>query len=152
MSRWITALAAAVVLSVCAATASAQDTKAADKGKPAATAKMSQPAKTASAAKTAGKAQKTAAADPQAVAKGEKIFADQKCSICHSIAGKGRGTALDTVGSDLIEEDIRQWLLSPKVMAEKKKSTKKPLMPQYTKLTADELNSLVAYLKSLKKK
>jgi len=121
MSRWITALAAAVVLSVCAATASAQDTKAADKGKPAATAKMSQPAKTASAAKTAGKAQKTAAADPQAVAKGEKIFTAQKCLMCHSVAAHGNtktGTALDNVGSDLKEEDIRQWLLSPRVMSD----------------------------------
>jgi cytochrome c1 len=152
MRAFVTAVAAAAVLCVYTATASAQDTKAAEKGKPAPAAKTAQAAKTAPVAKTAEKGQKTAA-DPLAIEKGQKIFADQKCSMCHSVAGKGNPKgSLDNVGSELSAEEIRQWLLSPRVMADKKKSDRKPLMAAYTKLTATELDSLVAYLKSLKKK
>ncbi len=37
-----------------------------------------------------------------AKAAGEKVYADQKCSVCHSIAGKGNAKGpLDDVGSRL---------------------------------------------------
>ena len=93
------------------------------------------------------------AQDAKLVQQGEKVYAEQKCSMCHSIAGKGNQKGpLDDVGSRLSEEDIRQWLISPRVMTEKSKSTRKPLMPAYTKLSADQLNALVAYMRSLQKK
>ena len=42
------------------------------------------------------------AAAQDAKAKGEQVFAAQKCSICHSIAGKGNPKgSLDGVGSKL---------------------------------------------------
>ena len=84
---------------------------------------------------------------------GEKLYADQKCAMCHSIAGKGNQKGpLDDVGSRLSEEEIRQWLINPRVMTTKTNSTRKPLMPAYTKLTAEQLNALIAYMQSLKKK
>ena len=42
------------------------------------------------------------AAAQDAKAKGENIFEEQKCSLCHSIAGKGNAKgALDGVGVKL---------------------------------------------------
>jgi mono/diheme cytochrome c family protein len=93
-----------------------------------------------------------AAQDKAAVDRGEKVFAAQKCAMCHSVAGKGNQKGpLDNVGATLSDEDLRQWLIAPRVMAEKTKSTRKPLMPEYTKLAKDDLEGLITYLKTLKK-
>jgi mono/diheme cytochrome c family protein len=86
------------------------------------------------------------------VERGQKLYVDQKCSVCHSIAGKGNAKGpLDSAGSKLTEEEIRQWLIAPRVMAEKTKSTRKPLMPEYTKLAKEDLDALIGYLRTLKK-
>jgi mono/diheme cytochrome c family protein len=93
-----------------------------------------------------------AAQDKALVERGEKVYAAQKCAMCHSVAGKGNAKGpLDHVGAKLSDEEIRQWLIAPRVMSEKTKSTRKPLMPEYTKLAKDDLEGLVAYLKTLKK-
>jgi mono/diheme cytochrome c family protein len=86
-----------------------------------------------------------------AKAKGEQVYAAQKCSLCHSIAGKGnaKGT-LDAVGSKLSADDIRAWIVDAKVMTAKTKATRKPEMKQYS-LPKDDVDALVAYLSSLKK-
>lgn len=88
------------------------------------------------------------------VDKGAKVYADQKCTMCHSIAGKGNPKgALDDVGSKLKAEEIRQWITEPAAMAAKAKAERKPPMPaKYAALPKDELDALVAYLSSLKKK
>ena len=84
---------------------------------------------------------------------GEKVSVAQKCSMCHSIAGKGNAKGpLDDVGSRLSEEEIRQWLINPRAMEQKVKATRKPVMPAYTKLSEEDLKSLVSYMASLKKK
>jgi len=84
-------------------------------------------------------------------AKGEKVYADQKCSLCHSIAGKGNAKgALDGVGSKLSEADIRAWITDATGMTTKTGATRKPVMKQYS-LSNDDVDALVAYLTSLKK-
>jgi mono/diheme cytochrome c family protein len=90
--------------------------------------------------------------DAAQVKQGQQLFNDQKCQICHAIAGKGnKQNPLDGVGTKLSAEDIRQWITHPDVMAAKVKSTKKPPMPKtYAKLPAADLDALVAYLQSLK--
>ena len=87
-----------------------------------------------------------------AKAKGEKVYTDQKCSLCHSIAGKGNPKgALDDVGAKLKPEEIRQWLVNPAEMATKAKADRKPAMPaKYKDLPKADLDNLVAYLSSLK--
>jgi mono/diheme cytochrome c family protein len=86
-----------------------------------------------------------------AKAKGEKVYAAQKCSLCHSIGGRGNPKGpLDDVGGKLSPEEIRQWIVDPKGMTEKAHATRKPQMKQYT-LPKDDLDALVAYLSSLKK-
>ena len=79
------------------------------------------------------------------------MFTDQKCTLCHSIAGKGNAKgSLDGVGSKLSADEIRSWITDPKGMAAKTKATRKPEMKVYT-LPKDDVDALVAYLSSLKK-
>ena len=87
-----------------------------------------------------------------AVKKGEEVYAAQKCSMCHAIAGKGnKQNPLDGIGAKLSADDIRQWIVDPAAMTAKSKSTKKPPMPsKWAKLPAADLDALVAYLQSLK--
>jgi mono/diheme cytochrome c family protein len=84
--------------------------------------------------------------------KGKAVYAAQKCSMCHSIAGVGgKASALDGVGKKLSEADIRAWIVTPKEMTAKTNSTKKPVMAdRYSKLPAADLDALVAYMVSLK--
>jgi mono/diheme cytochrome c family protein len=85
-------------------------------------------------------------------AAGEKVFAAQKCSICHSIAGKGnKNGPLDDVGAKLSAADIRAWIVNAPEMAKKANSTKKPPMKSFASLPAADVDALVAYLQTLKK-
>jgi mono/diheme cytochrome c family protein len=94
----------------------------------------------------------TSTAFAQDAKKGQQVYTAQKCQTCHSIAGKGKTTnPLDGVGAKLSAEDIKQWIVDPKTMAAKAKSTKKPPMPaKYATLPAADLDALVAYMQSLK--
>ena len=85
------------------------------------------------------------------VAAGEKVFVEQKCSVCHSVAGKGNQKgALDDVGVKLTSDEIRMWLTDAKGMTAKTKATRKPPMREYS-LPKDQLDALVGYLSALKK-
>jgi mono/diheme cytochrome c family protein len=93
-----------------------------------------------------------AQAQDDAVKKGQQVYAAQKCSTCHSIAGKGaKANPLDGVGAKLSADDTKQWIVDPIAMAKKAGSTKKPPMPKkYDKLPAADIDALVAYMQSLK--
>ena len=83
---------------------------------------------------------------------GQKVFAAQKCSICHSIAGQGNKKGpLEGVGSKLSADEIRQWITNAPEMAAKVKAERKPAMKAVATLPKDELDALVAYLQTLKK-
>lgn len=97
-------------------------------------------------------AQAAYAQDAARVERGIKVYADQKCAVCHSIAGKGNAKgALDDVGSRLTAEEIRLWIVSPAEMTKKTKAERKPPMRAYPNLAKDDLDALVAYMMSLKK-
>ena len=84
-------------------------------------------------------------------AKGEKLFVDQKCTLCHSIAGKGNTKGpLDGVGTKDSEADLRAWITDSPGMTAKTNATRKPAMKQFT-LEKPDVDALVAYLASLKK-
>ncbi|MBS1820034.1 MAG: cytochrome c [Acidobacteria bacterium] len=90
-------------------------------------------------------------ASAQDKAKGEAVYTAQKCSLCHSVAGKGNAKgALDDVGSKLKADEIRSWMVDAKGMTAKSGATRKPEMKNYT-LPKEDLDNLVAYLQSLKK-
>jgi mono/diheme cytochrome c family protein len=83
---------------------------------------------------------------------GEKVFADQKCGLCHSIAGKGNAKGpLDDVGNKLSADDIRAWIVDAKGMTAKTKATRKPDMRAYS-LPKEDVDALVTYLAAMKKK
>jgi mono/diheme cytochrome c family protein len=95
-----------------------------------------------------------ALAQDKAVERGMQVFQQQKCTLCHSVAGKGnKKGALDDVGSKLSEAEIRQWIVDPEGMAAKATPppTRKPPMKKKEIAPAD-VNALVAYLATLRKK
>ena len=86
------------------------------------------------------------------IAKGIEVYAAQKCAICHSIAGKGNVKGpLDDVGSKYSTADLKAWIVDATGMTVKTKAPRKPLMKNYS-LPAEDLDALVAYMASLKKK
>ena len=110
---------------------------------------------TAAAAFTVAAAGFASAQD--AKAKGLKVYTDQKCSICHSIDGKGNVKGpLDEVGKKLSAEEIRQWITDPAAMTTKVKAERKPAMTSVAAklkaLSKEDVDALVAYLSSLKGK
>jgi mono/diheme cytochrome c family protein len=100
-----------------------------------------------------GTAGSAAAQDAKLVAKGQQLYASQKCTMCHSVGDKGNKKGpLDGVGDKLSAEEIRQWLINPAEMTGKTKATRKPVMSSYAKLSKEDIEALVAYMQSLKKK
>jgi mono/diheme cytochrome c family protein len=92
-----------------------------------------------------------AAAQDAGAAQGEKLFADQKCTLCHSIGDKGNKKGpLDGVGAKLKADEIREWIVDAKGMTARTKATRKPEMKAYA-LPKDDVDALVAYLSTLKK-
>ena len=92
-------------------------------------------------------------AQTAAVEHGIKVYAESKCSMCHSVAGKGNAKGvLDDVGTKLSAEEIRQWLVDPAAMRVKANAERKPPMKSYASLPKADLDALVAYLQTLKVK
>jgi mono/diheme cytochrome c family protein len=83
--------------------------------------------------------------------RGQQVFADQKCTLCHSVGDKGNKKGpLDGVASKLSADEIRSWITDAKGMTAKTKATRKPEMKAYA-LPKDDVDALVAYLMTLKK-
>ena len=93
-----------------------------------------------------------AGASAQSADAGQKVYTAQKCSICHSVAGVGNKKGpMEDAAAKLSADDIRQWITDAPAMATKTNAARKPAMKAYT-LPKEELDGLVAYVLSLKKK
>jgi mono/diheme cytochrome c family protein len=93
-----------------------------------------------------------AAAQDARIARGAQVYAEQKCPLCHSIGDKGNKKGpLDEVGATRSLEDLRAWIVDAKGMTLKTKAPRKPEMNNYA-LPKEDLDALVAYMASLKKK
>ncbi len=100
-----------------------------------------------------GMAAAQAAPAPAPAEKGAAVFAAQKCSMCHALDGKGNPKgALDEVGAKLTADQIRQWIVTPAEMAATAKAERKPAMKAFLNLPKEDLDALVAFLCSKKKK
>lgn len=98
-------------------------------------------------------AQIVRAQDQASAEQGMQVYAAQKCSVCHSIEGKGaKKGPLDEVGSRLTQDEVRQWIVNAPEMTKKTKATRKPLMKNYAHLPKSEVDALVAFVSSLKKR
>jgi mono/diheme cytochrome c family protein len=83
---------------------------------------------------------------------GEKVFAAQKCALCHSIDGKGNAKGpMEEALSTMSNSDIRAWITDAKGMTAKTKALRKPAMKEFALPKAD-VDALVTYLSSFKKK
>lgn len=84
-------------------------------------------------------------------AKGQQLFAAQKCSICHAVAGKGNAKhPLDGAGSRLDAATVKLWLTDPKAAEAKSGKKAMPPMKSFASLPAADIDALVAYVLSLK--
>ena len=93
------------------------------------------------------------AQDAKMIERGKQVYAEQKCKMCHSIGTEGNTKGpLDDTGNKLKAAEIKEWIVDPKAMTEKTKAARKPLMKAYPSLPAADLDALVAYMQSLKKK
>jgi mono/diheme cytochrome c family protein len=93
-----------------------------------------------------------AAAAADKAEQGAALFTSQKCSMCHSIAGKGNAKgSLDGVGAKLKDDEIKMWITDPEGMRAKTNTTRTPAM-KAMKLSGDQVDALVAYLSSQKAK
>jgi len=59
---------------------------------------------------------------------------------------------LEDAAQKLSAADIREWLVHPEEMREKAHAERKPFMKSYATLSKDDIDALVAYVQSLKKK
>jgi mono/diheme cytochrome c family protein len=85
------------------------------------------------------------------VQKGMQVYAAQKCSKCHSIAGKGNAKGkMDDIGNQLTPAEIKEWILDPVAMAAKNKKDRKPPMKKPS-ISASDVDAIVAYFSTLKK-
>jgi cytochrome c2 len=98
--------------------------------------------------------------DPKAAALGRRLYATYKCDKCHTIAGRGtkkKNGELDDVGNKLTAAEIRSWLTTPADMEAKLQNPPKGTDAMSNALKTKgiqpgEINDLVAYLQTLKKK
>jgi len=93
--------------------------------------------------------------DAAKIAAGKTAFETQKCGTCHMInkAGGKLASSLDGVGGKMKLEDIRKWLTATAEMEAKLPAKPKASMATYMKtkkLSAADVDALVAYLSSLK--
>ena len=91
--------------------------------------------------------------DPAKVAAGKAAFEETKCTKCHGPEGKGDRAgklSLAGVSAKVSAADIRKWITSPAEMTAKLPRKPKEPMKKFD-LTDAQVDSLVAYVESLKK-
>lgn len=94
----------------------------------------------------------SASAQDAKIAKGVQVYAAQKCAMCHSIGDQGNKKGpLDGVAGKYSQEELRAWIVDAKGMTGKTNAPRKPFMNNYN-LPKEDLDALVAYMASLKKK
>jgi ubiquinol-cytochrome c reductase cytochrome b subunit len=87
----------------------------------------------------------TAALSPEAQ-QGRQVFAEQGCAACHRIhnAGGAAGPDLSTVGARRDPDWLRGFITDPTTV------DPNSVMPAYDDLTPEDLEALVAYLRTLR--
>jgi len=90
----------------------------------------------------------SASAQSAKAQQGAALFTAQKCTMCHSVAGKGNPKGpLDDIAAKNKAEHVRQWLNDPEGMRAKTNATRTPAM-KAMKLSPDQIDALVAFLTS----
>jgi len=91
--------------------------------------------------------QKSVGLNSARIEEGRKIYQEQNCSACHSIAGKGNPrTPLDSVGTRRTAEELRNWVTGSDKLQGLLPDRIRRLKQKYKELSDDELDALVSYL------
>ncbi len=81
--------------------------------------------------------------------RGQTIFREQNCSLCHALGGSGNPRyPLDGAGAKLSEEDIRHGILGTGPFAERVAGPVARRKERFRDLPDDDLAALTAYLSS----
>ena len=90
-----------------------------------------------------------AADAPGDAARGPKVYAEQNCATCHSIAGVGNPRhPLEGIGARSAEE-LRQWITATGSAEGKLPHSVVRRKSRYRELPAEDLDALVGYLLAL---
>lgn len=84
------------------------------------------------------------------VARGRKLFAEQRCASCHAIAGEGNPrSALDGVGAQFKPDELREWITGSGAAANILTPAVQRRKQPFQNLPEQDLDALVAYVGSL---
>ena len=85
------------------------------------------------------------------VARGRKVFTEQRCTACHSVAGEGNPRSpLDGVGAHLTPDELKMWILGTGDAAESLSVATQRRKQRYLSIPEADMTALVAYLQTLK--
>jgi mono/diheme cytochrome c family protein len=85
------------------------------------------------------------------IERGRAVYAEQRCSACHSIAGEGNPRSpLDEVGTHLTADELKMWILGTGGAAESLSVATQRRKQRYRSVSETDMNALVAYLQTLK--
>jgi len=92
-----------------------------------------------------------ASATAPRVEQGRKVFTEQRCTACHSVAGEGNPRSpLDGVGALLTADELKMWTLGTGDAAESLSVATQRRKQRYRSMPESDLSALVAYLQTLK--
>lgn len=87
--------------------------------------------------------------DPQRIAIGRRVYQQQSCARCHSIAAEGNPrNPLDGVGSRRSNAELRDWIIGAEALQGEIPPRAFQLKQVYRELPSDELDALVIYLQA----
>lgn len=88
--------------------------------------------------------------DPQRIAAGHRIYRQQRCARCHSIAGEGNPrNPLDGVGARRSTAELHDWIIGADALHGEIPAHIFQLKQVYKDLPHDDLDALVIYLQTL---
>lgn len=82
---------------------------------------------------------------------GRRIYLEQACSRCHSIAGAGSPRVpLDGVGERLSAQELHDWIVGADAVKDELSQRTQAAKRDYAALPAAQIDALVAYLQEAK--
>jgi cytochrome c5 len=82
------------------------------------------------------------------IEQGRKIFQEQSCTMCHSIAGEGNPrNPLDKTGDRRTDEDLRNLITGADALQDLLPVSVRRIKQKYKALSDDELDALIRYLR-----
>jgi len=94
-----------------------------------------------------GIAHRRAAAGTGSRVRGAQVYAEQGCSRCHSLAGKGNTRLpLDDVASRRDEQALRHWIIADAAINANLSARVRSAKAGYAQLSEADMAALIAYL------